>query len=172
MDPRLREDDGMKLTATKSAKSDKLDHLVCERSDGTRTSVVMPRQGILPHDLIHFVVESTLGYRHGFLGEVAGGADIAFAMQMSHNLAHAAPSPQLTHAEAIVESLQAQLWSGAFDQAMFDEGVRGACAVRDCLRPVLEKGSGQQLFDAVLALGRRWQAVPFHASLTLEMHRI
>ena len=159
----------MKLTATKSAKSDKLDQLRCERSDGTHTAVAMPRQGILPHDLIHFVVESTLGYRHGFLGEVANGADIAFAMQMSHDLAHAAPSPQLTHAEAIVESVQAQLWSGAFDQAMFDEGIAGACAVRDCAPPSLHEGAGQQLYDAVLALGKRWQAVPFHASLTLEM---
>lgn len=97
----------MKLTATKSGKSDKLDLLRCERPDGTHTSVPMPRQGILPHDLIHYVVEQTLGYRHGFLGEVAKGADIAFAMQMSHDLAQTAPSPELTHAEAIVESLQA-----------------------------------------------------------------
>jgi hypothetical protein len=159
----------MKLTATKSTKTDKLDHLQCERSDGTRTSVAMPRQGILPHDLIHFVVESTLGYQHGFLGEVARGADIDFAMQMSHDVAHTAPSPQLTHAEAIVESLQAQLWSGAFDPAMFDEGVQGACAVRDCAPPSLPEGAGQQLYDAVVALGQRWQAVPYHASLALEM---
>ena len=71
----------MKLTATKSGKSDKLDNLLCTRADGTHTAVKMPRQGILPHDLIHYVVQSTLGYRHGFLGEVANGADIAFAMQ-------------------------------------------------------------------------------------------
>jgi hypothetical protein len=159
----------MKLTATKSARSDKLDHLLCERTDGTRTAVAMPRQGILPHDLIHFVVESTLGYRHGFLGEVANGADIAFAMQMSHDVTHTAPSPQLAHAEAIVESLQAQLWSGAFDQDMFQEGINGACLVRNCAPPILHEHAGQQLYDAVLALGQRWQALPFHASMTLEM---
>jgi hypothetical protein len=159
----------MKLTVTKLGKSEKLDHLLCTRTDGTQTSVSMPRQGILPHDLIHYIVEHTLGYCHGFLGEVADGADIAFAMQMSHDLAQTAPSPELTHAEAIVESLQAQLWSGAFDAAMFDEGVAGACAVRDCAPPVLADGCGQKLYDAVIALGQRWQALPFHTALTLEM---
>jgi hypothetical protein len=159
----------MKLTATKAGKSDKLDNLLCTRIDGTQTSVKMPRQGILPHDLIHYVVENTLGYRHGFLGEVAKGAAIDFAMQMSHDVAQTAPSPELTHAEAIVESLQAQLWSGAFDAAMFDEGVRSACLVRDCAPPVLADGAGQQLYDAVMALGQRWQQLPFYASLILEM---
>lgn len=159
----------MNLTATKSGKSDKLDELRCTRADGTSTSVKMPRQGILPHDLIHYVVEHSLGYRHGFLGEVAKGADIAFAMQMSHDHTQSAPSPELIHAEAIVESLQAQLWSGAFDAAMFDEGVRSACLVRACTPPQLDAGAGQQLYDAALALGRRWQQLPFHGSLALEI---
>jgi hypothetical protein len=159
----------MQLTATKSAKSDKLDHLLCTRADGTSTSVPMPRQGILPHDLIHFVVESTLGFRHGFLGEVAHGADIAFAMQMSHDLTRTAPSPELSQAEAIVESLQAQLWSGAFDTAMFDEGLRSACAMVNCAPPRLDSVSGRQLYDAVIDLGQRWQQLPFYASLMLDM---
>lgn len=162
----------MKLTATKFARSDKLDNLLCTRADSTATSVKMPRQGILPHDLIHYVVELTLGYRHGFLGEVAQGADIAFAMEMSHDLTQTAPSPELTHAEAIVESLQAQLWSGAFNAAMFDEGVRSACAMRDCAPPELANGAGQHLYDAVIDLGQRWQQVPFHGALRLEMPKL
>jgi hypothetical protein len=114
-------------------------------------------------------VESTLSYRHAFLGEVANGADIAFVMQMSHDLAHTAPSPELSQAEAIVESLQAQLWSGAFDQAMFDEGLRSACAMHDCVPARLDAAHGRQLYDAVIALGQRWEQVPFHAALMLEM---
>ena len=43
----------MKLTATKTGKSDKLDDLVCTRADSTHTVVKMPRQGILAHDMIH-----------------------------------------------------------------------------------------------------------------------
>jgi hypothetical protein len=75
----------MKLIATKQGKSDKYDTLRCVRLDGTETSVQMPRQGILPHDLIHYVVEHTLGYQNGFLGTVAQGAEIGFAMQQSHD---------------------------------------------------------------------------------------
>ena len=90
-------------------------------------------------------------------------------MQMSHDLTQSAPSPELTHAEAIVESLQAQLWSGAFDATMFDEGVASACAIRGCRAPVLAIGAGQLLYDAVIDLGQRWQRLPFHGSLLLEM---
>lgn len=52
---------------------------------------------------------------------------------------------------------------------MFDEGVASACAVRDCAPPILAAGAGQQLYDAVIVLGQRWQALPFHTALTLDM---
>lgn len=159
----------MKLIATKHGKADKYDTLRCVRRDGTWTEVRMPRQGILPHDLIHAVVEDALGYRHGFLGVVAAGADIDFAMSLSHT-----PTPgelaELTHAEAIVESLQAQLWSGDFDAATFGEGVRAACTVRGCAAPGLDGvDARERLFGAALALGRCWQQVPPYGTLEFEM---
>ena len=162
----------MKLIATRHGKADKYDTLRCVRRDGSATQVPMPRQGILPHDLIHAVVKDVLGYRHGFLGVVAGGADIAFAMELSH-----APTPgqlaELTHAEAIVESLQAQLWSGAFDPGMFREGLRSACAVRGCEAPGLDGVDVErQLFDAAVALARQWQDVPPHGTMEFEMRAL
>lgn len=30
-----------------------------------------------PHDLTHYTVETTFGYRHGFFGLIAGGWDIS-----------------------------------------------------------------------------------------------
>jgi hypothetical protein len=134
----------------------------------------MPRQGILPHDLIHFVVESTLGWRHAFYGMIAAGADIGPAMELSHDPANRALADQAVHAEAVVESLQAQLWSagpdaGAFDGAMFLEGVRCACAAHARSVPALPAGAGRRLFDAVLALNARWQAVPWYGTLELEL---
>jgi hypothetical protein len=43
--------------------------LIAERlgRNDSETTTAMPRQGILPHDLVHYVVESGLGWRHGFL---------------------------------------------------------------------------------------------------------
>lgn len=159
----------MNIVATRQGRSDKLDRLLCVRRDGSATGCGMPRQGILPHDLIHYVVESTLGWRHAFYGMIAAGADIGPAMEQAHDPGNDAVADQAVHAEAVVESLQAQLWSGAFDAAMFEEGVRAACAARGRSVPVLAPGSGRRLFDAVQALDARWRQVPWHGRLELAM---
>lgn len=162
----------MMLIATRQGKADKYDLLRCIRRDGSETSVQMPRQGILPHDLVHYVVEDTLGYTNGFLGVVASGADIGFAMEQGHDLSRSDLASQLIHAEAIVESLQAQLWSGGFDGDMFAAGVEGACKVRSHSVPELAADAGSGLFERALALGQRWQQVPFYGALELEMARL
>lgn len=159
----------MKIIAKKGAKQDKYDLLRCIREDGSETAMPMPRQGVLAHDLIHYVVESALGYRHGFLGMVASGADIAYAMQQSHDL-QAELAVQAKYAESIVESLQAQLWSGGFDPAQFQAGLESACASRDCTAPDLGGIDAEKdLYQAVLNLTQRWQALAYHANLELEM---
>jgi hypothetical protein len=159
----------MKLIAQRQGRKDKLDLLRCIRRDGSETSTAMPRQGILPHDLVHYVVESGLGWCHGFLGMIAAGADIGWTMEQTHDPANRAVDDQAIHAEAVVESLQAQLWSGAFDDALFLDGVRSACEARGRSVPKLPAGVGQVLFEQALALHARWQQVPFHGTLELEM---
>jgi hypothetical protein len=159
----------MKLIAERLGRNDKLDRLRCIRRDGSETATSMPRQGILPHDLVHYVVESGLGWRHGFLGMIAAGADIGWTMEQTHDPANRDATDQAIHAEAVVESLQAQLWSGAFDGALFLEGVRSACEVRGRSVPALPSGAGSTLFEQALALNARWQQLPFHGALSLEM---
>jgi hypothetical protein len=159
----------MKLIAQRLGRTDKLDQLRCVRRDGSETSTAMPRQGILPHDLVHYVVESGLGWRDGFLGLVAAGADIDWTMEKAHDPANLTIADQAIHAEAVVESLQAQLWSGARDEALFIDGVRSACEARGHTVPALPSGVGRTLFEQAQALNARWQQVPFHGSLELEM---
>jgi len=159
----------MKLIALRQGRTDKLDRLQCVRGDGSSTTTSMPRQGILPHDLVHYVTESTLGWRHGFLGLVAAGADIGWTMTRTHDPAAQDLADQAIHAEAVVESLQAQLWSGAFDEELFLDGVRSACAARGRGVPALPPGVGQALFERALTLNARWQQVPFHGMLELDM---
>jgi hypothetical protein len=159
----------MKLIAERLGRTDKLDRLRCIRRDGSETATSMPRQGILPHDLVHYVAESGLGWRHGFLGMIAAGADIGWTMEQTHDPAAQDVADQAIHAEAVVESLQAQLWSGAFDEDLFLEGVRSACEVRGRSVPALPSGAGRQLFEQALALNARWQQVPFHGVLELEV---
>jgi hypothetical protein len=159
----------MKLVAERLGRTDKLDRLRCVRRDGSETATSMPRQGILPHDLLHYVVESALGWRHGFLGMIAAGADIGWTMQQTHDPANRDIADQAIHAEAVVESLQAQLWSGAFNEAAFLDGLRDACQARGRSVPVLAAGAGETLFEQASALNARWQQVPFHGTLALEM---
>lgn len=162
----------MKLIAERLGRLDKLDRLRCIRRDGSETATAMPRQGILPHDLVHYVAESGLGWRQGFLGMIAAGADIGWTMEQTHdpaNAANAAIADQAIHAEAVVESLQAQLWSGGFDDALFLDGVRSACAARGRSTPALADGIGATLYAQALALDARWRDVPFHGALELAM---
>jgi hypothetical protein len=160
----------MKLIATKQGKTDKYDQLRCVRRDGSESSCPMPRQGILPHDLVHYVVETGMGWCNGFLGQVAAGRDIIFAAEYAHDPGNREAADQVIQAEAMVESLQAQLWSGAFDAEMFMEGLRGACSVRGRAVPDLSGIDPEEVFyRRALELGARWQQVPFHGSLELEM---
>lgn len=159
----------MKLAAERLGHIDRLDRLRCIRRDGSETATSMPRQGILPHDLLHYVVESGLGWRHGFLGMIAAGADIGWTMQQTHDPANRDIADQAIHAEAVVESLQAQLWSGTFDEAAFLDGLRDACQARGRSVPVLAAGTGETLFGQALVLNTRWQQIPFHGTLVLEM---
>jgi hypothetical protein len=159
----------MKLIAERLSKNDKQDRLRYVRANGSETISPMPRQGILPHDLVHFVVESTLPLRHGFLGLVAEGAEAAFVMQAVHDKAYPDVETEAVQAEAVVEALQSQLWNGGFDRAMFDEGVRGACAARG--KPAIDLAGvdpERDLFEKALALDARWKAVGWFQNLSLE----
>src|SRR2546429_508258 len=51
--------------------------LTCTRDDGTCT-YVKPRQGafFVPHDLMHYAVETTLGLRSSFFGLIAQGRSL------------------------------------------------------------------------------------------------
>ncbi len=56
-------------------RNGKPDTLTCMRDDGSTTWE--PSKVGIPHDLLHYAVETTLGYRAAFYGLVAGGRDIA-----------------------------------------------------------------------------------------------
>ena len=155
----------MKLVAEKLGQREKHDLLRLVRDDGSACEIRMPRQGILPHDLVHFVVESQLAFRRAFLGMVDAGASPGFAMEAGND---AAGATEAVHAEAIVEALQAQLWSGALDAEAFLDGVRGACAARGVDAPGLASIAPGRLFARCLQLAGQWNRVPARQDMTLE----
>src|SRR6185369_2736197 len=90
----------MRLTFTK--RDGKYDDLSIERSDGLRETIRCPKQGIIPHDMVHYAVERTLAHG-GFLGLVADGQAAVFAT---------AGGDSEEAIERLVESFQAEMWGG------------------------------------------------------------
>ncbi|HEY6893522.1 MAG TPA: hypothetical protein VI258_05105 [Rhodanobacteraceae bacterium] len=159
----------MKMIAEKLGKADRYDRLRFIRADASEATISMPRQGTLPHDLIHYVVESALPLRHGFLSLVAGGADPSFAMDIVHDATRVDVELEAIQAEAVVEALQTQLWGGAFDLDAFRYAVDSATAARG--RPSFDFSATspeRALYEPALALLERWQQVPFHQTLELD----
>lgn len=158
----------MELIARRLGAVSKYDRLACVRADGSSCEVDLPRQGILPHDLIHLWVESRLGLSDGFIGLVAKGADIDYAGKELHR--HVDPELQMQagQAESVVEALQSQLWSGQFEEAMFHYGLAQACQMRAVAPPDLEGISVKEdLFLPLLRLGEAWNALPAGADWRL-----
>ena len=86
----------MRLTFTKGpAKYDWLDIV---RGDGSAAPRIdCPKQGIIPHDMVHYAVESVLAAR-GFLGGIAEGAAATYETGDAHAEA----------VERLVETIQAE----------------------------------------------------------------
>jgi hypothetical protein len=157
----------VKLIAFKLEQAGKYDRLRVVRDDGSETACDMPRQGVLPHDLVHAVVESRLQLRDGFLGLVGKGADIAFAEKNFRDYIDPIRYFEVAQAESVVEGLQTQLWAGDFDVDAFLAGVSGACAMRKVAVPTLSESDGQLMFVQALQLNAQWQQVSVKAEFVL-----
>ncbi|UUR07636.1 hypothetical protein [Sphingomonas glaciei] len=107
----------MRLTFTKGAG--KADGLLVEREGRTAERIECPKQGIIPHDMVHYGVESVVG--HGFLGLLAAGAPVSFTT---------AGGAEEEAAERLVECFQAELWGGRVPAAELITAYEHACAAR------------------------------------------
>jgi hypothetical protein len=145
------------LAFTKGAG--KTDRLVITHPGGAQERIDCPKQGIIPHDMVHYAVESILAAR-GFLGRVVAGEKAAFTMTAE------AESDGI---ERLVEVIQADAWSGGNASAgeMIDLYMV-TCAARHC--PPL--AIGHDSIDAIRAEIRRlteaWSATPTGGMLALR----
>ncbi len=146
----------MKLIFTKGAG--KTDHLRVERPDGPAYEIECPKQRIIPHEMVHFAVESLLTAR-GFL---------------SHLAIDQAPSPATQQesdgVERLVEVLQGDAWSGgnASPADMLDL-YHVTCEARGC--PALPIGPEdlQLLRERLRELSERWHPLLVGDCLTLRL---
>lgn len=157
----------MLVRFTKNAPTAKADALTCVRPDGSSTRGEMPRQGILPHDAFHFVVETALGWREAFFGHVANGASLDHATAQLHGKKiDWAESPQALQSESLVECLQAEQWGGATDLATFAETLATTCRPRGVPPPQISAAELARVRVALREFGAAWR--PLSPGQSLE----
>ncbi|MGH8234259.1 MAG: hypothetical protein ACREPU_08700 [Rhodanobacteraceae bacterium] len=148
----------MKLVFTKG--SGKYDRMDVVRGDSASEQVDCPKQRIIPHDMVHYAVETTLAKR-GFLSRVRDGEDAGLRML---------PEAESDGVERLVEVIQGDAWSGGTSSAAeILDLYRVTCSARTC--PMLDISEAD--IDAIRAqfaeLTAQWDALPVGQSLTLPM---
>lgn len=146
----------MELVFTKgTGKHDRMDVI---RHGAPVESIDCPKQGIIPHDMVHYAVESTL-HRRGFIGRVLEGEAASFQMQ---------GDAQSDGVERLVEVFQADGWSGwnSSPADMLDL-YRVTCRARECAPLSVRAEDIEAVRGRLLELTERWQSLAAGASLML-----
>jgi hypothetical protein len=148
----------MKLVFTKG--SGKYDLMEVFRQGVVPDRVECPKQGIIPHDMIHYAVEHTLQTR-GFLVRVKEGEGAGFQMK---------PEAESDSVERLVEVFQGDEWSGGASSAadMIDM-YRVTCLARECPALPLDEAAVLAVRSSISNLSSRWQTVFVGGTLHLEL---
>jgi hypothetical protein len=146
----------VRLTFTK--RSGKNDALAIEREGHEVETIACPKQGIIPHDMVHYAVESTLAH-HGFLSLVADGQSANFA---------AIGGDAEDAIERLVETFQAELWGGRVPAAELVATYEHACRSRGHAVAPVSVADVEAVRARLDALAAEWAEVPTNGSISLE----
>ncbi len=146
----------MDISFTK--RSGKYDQMRVVRGDVVDV-IDCPKQRIIPHEMVHYAVETVLQQR-GFLSRVRDGEPAASRM---------AAEAQSDGVERLVEVFQGDAWSGgdSSSQEML-ELYRVTCAAREC--PTLPVGAQDivRVRDRIRELDVQWQALAIGETMILH----
>jgi hypothetical protein len=156
----------MLVRFTKSPAAAAADMLTCVRPDGSTTSLDMPRQGILPHEAFHFVVEGRLAWRDAFFGRIAQGRSAEDVRSLLHGEGvQWNKIAQGLQAESLIECLQAEQWGGATNPAEFAQKLVASCHRRGVPPPDLTADELDVVRVALREFGAAWRPLAAGASL-------
>ena len=149
---------GVHLRFTKG--SGKYDLMEVVRAGGAVERIECPKQGIIPHDMVHYAVEDTLRLR-GFIGRVAEGETASF---------HMAAEAESDGVERLVEVMQGDGWSGGTTPAaeMIDL-YRVTCEARGCPMLPVDQTAIVAVRERIAALTEAWTGVPVGGALELGL---
>lgn len=146
----------MKLVFTKG--TGKFDRMEVVRDGQPSELVDCPKQGIIPHDMVHYAVEHTLDAR-GFLTRVMDGEAAVFQMQAE---------AQSDAVERLVEVFQCDGWSGgASPPSDLIAMYRVTCQARSCPMLDVDEAAIAQVRAVIADLTARWTTVPVGGVLEL-----
>ncbi len=150
----------MQLKFTKGAA--KFDTMDVIRDGKPAESIQCPKQGIIPHDMVHYAVESVLQKR-GFIGRVLDGEAASFQMKAE---------AESDGVERLVEVFQGDGWSG-WSSAPADmlDLYQVTCDARQCPPLAVKADDIEAVRQRILELTREWQAVAVGKSMTLEFEK-
>jgi hypothetical protein len=148
----------MQLIFTKgSGKSDKMEVI---RGGLPAGSLNCPKQGIIPHDMVHYAVENTL-HKRGFISRVFDGEAASFQMR---------GESESDGVERLVEVFQADGWSGWGGNSPEDMLwlYQVTCNARQCAPLAVTRDEIEAVRQRILELTAQWQSTPVGESLTLQ----
>jgi len=135
----------------------KYDAMQITRGDSIET-IACPKQGIIPHDMVHFAVESTLQKR-GFLSRVREGEPASFQM---------GAEPESDGVERLVEVIQADAWSGGnTSPAEVLDLYQVTCVARACDALPIVADDIVAIRRHIRALHLQWQSLAAGQSIEL-----
>ncbi|USI73272.1 hypothetical protein [Sphingomonas morindae] len=147
----------MELHFTKRAG--RFDTLILIRPTGEPETIACPKQGIIPHDMVHYAVETVLG-RRGFLARVAEGGAADFT----------APGEVDEAAiERLVECVQAELWGGPVPAADLIAMYEQACGARGHGAIAVTHAGIEAIRARLEDLSRAWSALPPNETMRLRV---
>jgi hypothetical protein len=121
-----------------------------------------PKQAPIPHDMFHFAVETVLA-RPGFVRRRAAGEGAGY--QMTSN----APSEAT---ERLVETMQADSWSGRPDPTEVIELFHTTCAARGDEPFEISAPDIQAIRETIDDLAKQWAAIPIGGRLVLKLNNM
>jgi predicted small metal-binding protein len=147
----------MRLTFTKRAG--KYDELVIERDGRLADPIPCPKQGIIPHDMVHYAVESSLRHR-GFLGMIADGSDPAWRTRGGE---------REEAMERLVEAFHAEMWGRRVPAGELLAVYEHACSAHGHLAVPVSEQDVEAIRSRLDQLSQEWALVEENRSVTLEM---
>ena len=140
-------------------RNGKFDDLTIVRDAGGRETISCPKQGIIPHDMVHYAVESVLAHR-GFLSLVKDGKAAEFGTE-------GGDSEEAI--ERLVEVFQAELWGGRVPAADLVATYEHACEARGHSVAAISHADVEAIRNRLNELSRQWSAVAVIEALKLRL---